>query len=105
MKKGIIIVIVVVAVAVLQFSHFMKSQPSKVAPSEEIHFVVHQVEITPDSTYSFYDEKGNAFKSYTFETPEVINKGDIIAKEANSTALQVYRFDHNGKKEIVLQVN
>ena len=104
MKKGLIVFVVVVLVAILQFSYFMKGQASQEAASEAIYFVVESVEVWPDNTYSIYDAEGNAFKSYTFDTPELINKGDIIAKEANSSELTVYRFDQAGKKEVVLRI-
>ena len=105
MKKSIIIVAVVVIVAILQFTYFMKNQPSTEEQKEEIYFVVDQVEVAPDSTYSFYDVEGTKFTSYTFPSPAAITKGDIIAKEANSNEIVVYRFDQNGKKEIFLKVN
>jgi len=105
LKKSIIIVAVVVIVAILQFTYFMKNQPSTTEQKEEIYFVVDQVEIAPDSTYSFYDAEGNKFTSYTFPAPTTITKGDIIAKEANSSEIIVYRFDQNGKKDIFLRVN
>ncbi len=105
MKKGLIVFLVVVLVAILQISYFMKGQASQEVASEAIYFVVESVEARPDATYSFYDAAGNAFKSYTFDTPEVIKKGDIIAKEANSSELTVYRFDSDGNKEVVLRIN
>lgn len=107
MKKGIIIVIVVVAVAVLQFSHFMKNQPSKVevVQTEAIDFVVDKIEVSSDGTYSFYDAAGNLFSSYTFDAPKEIIKGDHIVQDANSAELIVYRFDQKGTKQVFLRVN
>lgn len=105
MKKGLIVFLVVCLVAILQFSYFMKDQKSSAASGEEIYFVVEKVERTPSSTYSFYDGQGNAFTSYTFPTTVEITKGDIIAKEANSNELRVYRFDANGKKDVFFKVN
>ncbi|MGG5506832.1 MULTISPECIES: hypothetical protein [unclassified Myroides] len=107
MKKGIIIVLVVVAVAVLQFSHFMKSQPSKVEvrQTEAIDFVVDKIEVSSDGAYMFYDAKGVLFTHYTFDAPAEIIKGDRIVQEANATELYVYRFDQNGNKKLFLKVN
>ena len=107
MKKGIIIVIVVVAVAALQFSHFMKSQPSKVdaVQTEAIDFVVDKIEVSSDKTYQFYDAEGKLFTDYTFDAPAEIIKGDHIVQEANAAELRVYRFDQKGNKKVFLQVN
>lgn len=105
MKKSLIIFSVVCLVAILQISYFMKDQKSSVISSEEIYFVVDKVEVSPDSTYAFYDGQGKVFTSYTFSSTVEITKGDIIAKEANSNELTVYRFDSNGKKKVFFKVN
>ena len=99
-----IIFLVVVLVAIIQISYMMNTQYTTGETSEEIHFVIDQVEITPESTYSFHDAEGKPFTDYTFSLAKEIKPGDIIARKANSKEIRVYRVDPQGKKEVVMEV-
>lgn len=99
-----IIFFVVVLVAIIQISYFMNTQYTTVESRAAIHFVIDQVEITPESTYSFHDAEGKPFTEYTFSLAKEIKKGDIISRAANSNEIIVYRVDPQGNKEVVMEV-
>lgn len=99
-----IIFLVVVLVAIIQISYLMNTQYTTTETREEIHFVINRVEITPESTYAFYNTAGELFTDYTFSLAKEIKKGDIISRASNSSEIIVYRVDEQGKKEVVIEV-